>query len=57
MFHRLATVCIVFCVIAKYIRINSINRLNLIVFKMRAECVLCKIETKYLYVILGEYHS
>jgi hypothetical protein len=32
MFHRLPTVCIVFCVVDKYILINCINRPNLIFF-------------------------
>jgi hypothetical protein len=48
-FNRFRTVCIVFCVIAKYIRINFINSHKLIIFIMMAECVLCKIGTKYLY--------
>jgi hypothetical protein len=51
MFLGLPTVCIVLYVTAKYIRINSVNRPNLTIFLMRAECVLCKTETKYLYVI------
>jgi len=45
MFYRLPRVFIVFYVIAKYIPINSISRLNSIIFIMRAECVLCKDET------------
>ena len=51
MFHTFPKVCIVFCVIAKYIRINFINRLNVIVFLMRAEGVLCEAETKCSFVI------
>jgi hypothetical protein len=51
MFHRLRTVCSMFCVIANYIRINSINSINLIDFLVRAERVICKIETKCVYVI------
>ena len=53
MFHRLPTVCNVFCVTAKCILINSINRLNLIDFLIRAKWVLCWVETKCLYVILA----
>ena len=46
MYLRLRTVCSMFCVIANYISINSINRLNLISFLVRAERVICKTETK-----------
>ena len=49
MFHWLPTVCIVFCLIAKYTLINFINKL--ISFLMKAECVLCKTENNCLYVI------
>ena len=51
MYLRLRTVCSMFCVIANYISINSINRLNLISFLVRAERVICKTETKCVYVI------
>jgi len=43
--------CSVFCGIANYITINSINRLNLIGFLVRAERVISKIEIMCLYVI------
>jgi hypothetical protein len=51
MFHMLPTVCIVVCVTAKYFRINSINRLNLIIFLLKSKCVLSKLEIKFLYII------
>jgi hypothetical protein len=51
MFHVLPTVCIVFCVTANYIQINSINILNLVGFLVRAKYVLRNIEIKCLYVI------
>ena len=51
MFHRLPRVCIVFCVIAKYIQINSINGLNFIIFLMKEQYVLREVETICLYVI------
>jgi len=53
MFHRLPTVCILFCLIAKCILINSINRLNLITFLIREKWVLCEVETKYLHAIFA----